>query len=796
MLGDGPSDIILRGMNEHSVRVLEFQKIVDKVKEQAVCDLGKQAASRLLPTSDLELARKWQRETSEAEAILRSEGNIPLGGVRDVRTLVEKARLEATLQPEELLDLSQTLAAGRRVRSFLVARGDDYPLVCEIAKRIVVLEKFEAEVRRCIADNGEVLDSASAALASTRSAVKSTHGRLMDRLNNILRARELRTAIQDPVITLREDRYCIPVKSEYRSQMPGIIHDSSASGATVFIEPAVVVELGNDLKTLVIKEREEVEKVLAKLTAIATTSAADIATTLDALAEIDFIAARANLSLLQNAVEPELNREGRLEMRQARHPLLTGDVVPIDVELGIKFRALLITGPNTGGKTVTLKTIGLLTLMAQSGLHVPAAPGAQLAVFDEVLADIGDEQSIEQSLSTFSSHIGAIVEALKSLTPNSLALLDEIGAGTDPAEGAALAKALLDHLVEAGVRTVATTHYGELKEFAFVREQVENACVEFDLETLRPTYHLTIGVPGSSNAFAIASRLGVPEQIVRAAESELHGRRDKSADIIRSIEEARRATMDDQRSAQKARVDIESLRRRYEEQVGKAEETRRKARQAVKEDAENIIRKYTKRLDRALEQLSAQKAESKRAQKLKQDIEKTLDEVESLLVETAPDFEEEPVGEYTFHVGETVRVATLHQEGELLSEVANQEATVQIGSIKVTVPISELRPPRNPEPKEEPARPASTGVEEAQRVSPELKLIAQRVEPALHNLERYLDEAMAAGLAQVRIVHGMGTGALKKAVWEYLKAQPAVESYRLADRQQGGAGATIVELKK
>ncbi|MDO8589483.1 MAG: endonuclease MutS2 [Armatimonadota bacterium] len=786
-------------MNERSLRVLEFHKIIDTLKDQAASELGRQAAARTSPSSDLELVKLRQRETSEATAILQGEGRIPLSGIRDIRPLVEKAGIESMLQQLELLDIAETLAAGRRLRAFLVKLQERYPLIVALGRKIVVFERIEEEIARCIAGNGEVQDSASAALASARSGIKSTHARLMDRLHNILQSAQHRTAIQDPIITLREDRYCIPVKSEFRSQIPGIVHDSSASGATIFVEPATVVEIGNDLKRLTIKEREEIEKVLLKLTALITAAADGIFATLDALAEIDFITARARLGLAQSAVEPELNDSGRIEMREARHPLLTGNVVPIDVEMGRRFRALLITGPNTGGKTVTLKTIGLLTLMAQSGLHVPAAAGARLAVFDEVFADIGDEQSIEQSLSTFSSHVGNIVRALADLTPNSLVLLDEIGAGTDPAEGAALAKALLDYLVEIGARTVATTHYGELKEFAFIREEVENACVEFDPETLRPTYHLIVGVPGSSNAFAIASRLGMPQQIIHKAEEELFGDHNQSASIIRDIEQARRSTLDEERKARKSRVDAESLRRRYEEMVRKAEAARVKAHESVKVEAENLIRKYTKRLDRALEDLSKQKAESGRAQKLEKEMDKTLEEMTEQLVEI-PEIEEEPEGRYSFRTGDTVRIASLHQEGILLTDPREGEATVQVGVMKVTVPVSALRPPRKTSPqteqKQEPLVSADSGVTQAQSISPELKLIAQRVEPALENLDRYMGEAIAAGLAEVRVIHGMGTGALKRAVWEYLKDNPAVESYRLAERNRGGAGATIVELKK
>lgn len=757
--------------------------------------MGRQIAAKIKPTSDLATAQMLQKETTEAKFILEKEGKIPFAGVKDVRFHVEKARLQSMLQARELLEVRETLGASRRLRSFLMRMKDKCPLVTSIAGRIVTFERIEEEIRRCIADSGDVMDAASQALASARSGIKTAHSRLKERLQSILQSSALRTAIQDPVITLREDRYCIPIKSEYRSQVPGIIHDSSASGATLFVEPVSVVELGNDLKQLIIKEREEIEKVLVKLTALVTASAVDIEYTLDAIGQIDYISARARLSLAHDAVEPELNDRGYLELRDARHPLLTGAVVPIDVQLGKRFTTILITGPNTGGKTVTLKTIGLLTLMAQSGLHVPAHLGAKMAVFSEVFADIGDEQSIEQSLSTFSSHVGNIVRMIQGLVPNSLALLDEIGAGTDPAEGAALAKALLDHLVSKGARVVATTHYGELKEFAFVRDSVENASVEFDPETLKPTYRLITGVPGSSNAFAVAARLGMPEEIIQAAEADVFGDADSSAEMIRSIERTRREAMDERRNTERAYVEVEKLRKRLEENVRKLETARARARDGVREEAQNIIRKYTKRLDRTIDQLSKQKAETKRAEHLTKEAAKSLEDLDTRLVEI-PDVVEEPEGDFTFTIGQRVRIATLHQEGILVSEVEAGEATVQIGSIKVTTPISALRPAREVEPKVETQAIPTSLVVQAQDVSPELKLIAQRVEQALGNLEKYLDDAQAGELEKVRIVHGLGTGALKKAVWQFLKDCPYVESYRLAERNQGGAGATIVEFKK
>jgi len=765
--------------------------------EHAACSLGRERALALIPIGHIEQIQRMQAETSEAVSVLRLHGAMPLGGISDIRPVVHKAGLDATLQPLDLLDIAGTLGAARRLRSFLVKLRDDIPLLAGPAGQISTFEPIEQEIARCIDPKGEVLDSASAALAQVRSDLKTTHARIIDRLNSILQSSRYRTAIQEPVITQREDRYCIPIKVEYRSQVRGIVHDASTSGATVFVEPEQIVELGNDLKRLSSKEREEIEKVLTKLSRAVAGVAAEVLATVDILAHLDFVTAKARLSLAQNASEPALNRDGWLRLVQARHPLLTGEVVPIDVELGRRFQALLITGPNTGGKTVTLKTIGLLTLMAQSGLHVPAAQGSEIAVFDQVSADIGDEQSIEQSLSTFSSHIGNIVRVTKTIRRNALVLLDEIGAGTDPAEGAALAKSILDYLLERDARIVATTHYGELKEFAYVRDGVENACVEFDPETLRPTYRVMMGVPGSSNAFAIASRLGMPGEVTGKAEASLAGRRGGADEILRRIEESQRAAAEDRRLARQSASEAEALRRRLEDQVRKLEAARARVEDEVRGRGRHLIDRYTRKLERALAELANTSREGRRSERIKQEAKQVLDQAREELVEAPEPEEEAPVEGIVFRKGDPVRIASLNQEGILAEELEDDHATVMIGAMRVVVPAAALRPGHG-KPMEKPREPtgATVTLTKAATVSPEIMLRAQRAEEALFNLDRYLDEAQAAGLDQVRIVHGKGTGALKNAVWQFLKDHPAVESYRLGDQAEGGSGATIAALKR
>lgn len=784
-------------MEAHTLKVLEFDKIINKLAEHAACSLGRERVLALIPQTDIEWIKRMQAETSEVREILLSHGKIPLGGITDIRPLIHKAELGAMLTPVELLNVAQTFGAGRRLRGFLVKRKDEFPLIGEIASRIVVFENFENSVAQSISQGGEVLDSASPALARVRSEMKSKHSRIMEKLNSIIQSSHYRTALQDPVITQRGDRYCVPVKIEYRSQVRGIVHDASTSGATVFIEPEQIVELGNDLKQLAVRENEEIEKVLIKLSRDVATVAQDALLSLEVVGHIDFVTAKASLSLAMNATEPILNKDGWIRLVQARHPLLQGDVVPIDIELGRKYKALLITGPNTGGKTVTLKTVGLLTLMAQSGMHVSADVGTEVAVFDQIFADIGDDQSIEQSLSTFSSHIHNIVQVVNGIRSNALVLFDEIGAGTDPAEGAALAKAILDYLMDKDARLIATTHYGELKEFAFTRDGIRNSCVEFDLETLRPTYRLMMGVPGSSNAFAIASRLGMPEHVIKRAEKALSGKQDGTDEIIRKIEESQREAMEDRHQAKKSFSEAEILRKRYEDEVQKLQAARARVEDEVRNHGKKVIDRYTRKLERLLSELSKATREGKRSERIKAEAKEAVEKIyDELVVQPEPE-EDLPVEDVVFKKGDPVRIANLNQEGVLADDIKGDEALVMIGAMRVNVPVTSLRPGRVKKEEQRPAEPTgvSVAVIKAANISSEINLIAQRVEEAIYILEKYLDEAEVAGLKQVRIIHGKGTGALKQAVWQHLKDHPSVESYRLGEQAEGGSGATIVTLK-
>lgn len=774
--------------------------MIAMLRERTSCALGDDEARQLQPSVQSLTIREGMRETSDARKILAEEGSIPLGGIHDIREQISKAEVGSILQPTELMDVAETLSSGRRLRAFIIKRSERCPKLTELAVNIGQFQRIEETVHDCIAENGTIRDTASPELARVRSKLKTTHSRMMDKLHSIIQSSEYRTYIQDPIITQRGDRYCIPVKAEHRPNFPGIVHDSSASGATVFVEPASVIDMGNDLRELATREIQEMEKVLMRLTVSVKASASEIRVTLTALGRIDFASAKARLSADMYASEPVLNHEGKIRLIRARHPLLKGDVVPIDVELGRRFRTLLITGPNTGGKTVTLKTIGLLTLMAQSGLHIPADDGSELAIFDTIFADIGDEQSIQQSLSTFSSHLTNIVNIIRNLGRQSLVLMDEIGAGTDPAEGAALAKAILDYLNSQGALTVATTHYGELKEFAFVRDGVENASVEFDVQTLRPTYRLMIGVPGSSNAFAIASRLGLPDEIVASAGQMIKG--GEASDVmIRRIEESHRSAAEREQSAERVSRDVEILRRRYEERIEEVDALRRDMRRQLTEEVNRRVGEKIHEMEAIIQDLKREGAQPKKLQqnreRFKESIRDLEEEVENMLPTAVEEVEEAPV----LKAGDRVRVMSFGIEGDLLNGPGSGDAIVLAGTMKLTVPFTDLRAIRRPkdksrsaakEPSMENVRIAST---KAVGVSSELKLIAQRVEEALENLDKYLDDAYLAGLPSVRIIHGKGTGALRKAVWEFLAKHHSVLSYRMAGLKEGGAGATIVEFK-
>ncbi len=786
-------------MDAHSLKVLEYRKVLEKLAAHASNRMGQEAALALEPAAYPEVVARRLQETREARVLL-GESGMPLGGIHDVRAEVERANIEHTLSPQELLDVAQTCGAGRRLRTYLQKRAEQVPLLAEIGGNIPLLQNVETRIDESIADNGEVRDSATAELAHIRSQLKVTQARLRDRLNSILASDKYRPYVQEPIITVREGRYCIPVKAENRAQFGGIVHDASASGATVFVEPGACVELGNELKELSIKEAQEVSRILSRLTELVGKAAGDLRQMLRFLTELDLANAKALLAEEMQANDPRLSRDVEVKLYAARHPLLTGQVVPIDVEVGNRFTTLLITGPNTGGKTVTLKTVGLLTLMAEAGLQIPASPDSEVALFEQVFADIGDEQDIQQSLSTFSAHLKNITRIISSLGPSALVLLDEVGAGTDPAEGAALAKALLNTMQRKGARVVATTHYGELKEYAYSHAGVENASVEFDRETLRPTYRVMLGVPGSSNAFYIAGRLGLPEEIIREASDYLSNREKSTAELLQQIEESRRKAFEMERDAAQAKRDAEAERDEYERRAREVKDVQRTVRREAEEEARAVIRRVSERAENILDELRKMNRGARKGSTARRQLVDLRRQAAAELETPEPEVEEPaPAEGYSFKKGDRVRVSTLSLDGELLEDPRDGTVAVQMGAMRATLPLDVLRP--SPVKPEAPARSRRTGatdisMRKALYISPELMLRAMRVDEAAPLLDKYVDDAYAAGIHQARIVHGKGTGALRKFVWDTLQRNPVVRSVRLGDESEGGEGVTVVQFKE
>lgn len=776
-------------MNAHTLKVLEYDTIRQKLAAHCTTPLGAERVRQMAPFTDLETIRLRLQQTSEARRLIDLAEEMSLRGAQDIRTAVTLARAGGVLPPESLLSTADTLETARRLRQFLLSREERCPALCVLARLLEPLPDLVSEIGRCIREDATVADSASPELARIRQRLRQLHGRITERLQATLNSSRIRNMLQEPVITMRGDRYCLPVKAEYRAQFGGIVHDVSASGATLFMEPQEVVDLGNQVREAQIAEQNEIERILAQLSALVGRHSDAILLTCDALGELDFIDARARLSAEWDAIEPSVNTVGKIRLRKARHPLLKPPVVPIDVEIGDRFRILLITGPNTGGKTVTLKTVGLLTLMLQSGLHVPAEPDTEMAVFDKVFADIGDEQSIEQSLSTFSGHITNIAGMLPQCDERTLALLDELGAGTDPAEGAALAQAILDYLLSRRSRVMATTHYGELKSYAYARPGVQNASVEFDVQTLRPTYHLRIGTPGSSHAIVIAQRLGLPSTVIDTARARLAGRETEASHIMRRLEEEQRAVDQARKAAEKERTEAQTLRKQLERELDKLEEERLRLREQVAEEVQVRLQELVQQAEDAYRRLREQPRENRAVQEARQQIHRAAEQMKKLL---SPATDKPASGD--IREGDTVKVTTMNITGTVL-QLTDKEAVVQAGAIRVTVSRAALRRVEDARTSRTPAVSVPVNLSKATQVSSELMLRMQRVDEALANLDQYLHDAYTAGLEQVRVVHGKGTGALRQAVRDYLRTHPLVSSYRSGQPAEGGEGVTVVILK-
>lgn len=788
-------------MNKRTLQKLELDKVLAKLANQCVTSYGKDMVSQLEPSADPELVTRRLAETTEARLVLRVSGTPPFGGIKDVRGALHRCKVGAVLQPAELLAVGDFLRGSRKLREFCLQAKQEIPQINGVAKQIVTIPELEKELQNSITDEGEVADRASEKLYHLRQKIKTLQARIKDKLNEIIRSPEKQKLLQDPIVTIRDGRYVVPVKQEYRAQFPGLVHDQSASGATVFIEPMAVVELNNQLRQQEAAEKREVELILRRLTERVGTYLVELEVSAEAVARLDFIFAKGRLSEVMDGGEPELNQEGRVNLVSARHPLIEGEVVPVSIHVGRDFDTLVITGPNTGGKTVTLKTVGLLVLMAQCGLHLPAEDGTEVPIFRQIFADIGDEQSIEHSLSTFSSHMTNIIDIVQKANADTLVLLDELGAGTDPTEGAALAMAILEHLHRSGAKTVATTHYSELKAYAYSTEGIENASVEFDVKTLRPTYRLMIGVPGGSNAFEIAGRLGLSRAIIDRARQFLSSEQVKVADLIQSLEENQRVSAHERRKAEEIRKELAAERRRLEEKrielenkeakiLRKAHQEAEKLVQEARREAEQIIRHMRQQLSRQLDQAQLKAAEEARQRLLER--EKRLEKEQERYKEKIPGRAPQKL-----KPGMEVFIPKLNQKGYILEEPDSQgEVQVQAGIMKIKVKKEELRPVNAP-----PAvQTKSSGIgklvsSKSSSISPELDLRGHTVEEAREKVDKYLDDAVLAGINQVRIIHGKGTGALRSAIQELLRSHPHVQEFYLADLRQGGSGATEVKLR-
>ena len=790
-------------MQEKSLKVLEFYKIRDMLVERAASGLGKARCAALVPVSDIREIERMQAETEEASTLVARTGVQPISAFDDVQAQVARAKVGGILSPKDLLLCARLMQTARSVRRTLVGEKDEAeetetPHLVGLARALYPMRRLEEEIFAAILSEEEIADSASPGLASVRRKIRSANERIRDKLNGYLHSSSMARYLQDAIITMRQGRYVLPVRAEYRSQVPGIVHDQSSSGATLFIEPMAIVEINNDLRGLMGEERAEIEKILQRFSEEISQEAGALLENQRILAELDFIFAKGALARQMRAVQPKINEAGYIDIKRGRHPLIDPEaVVPSDLWIGKDFTTLVVTGPNTGGKTVTLKTVGLFTLMMQAGLQVPAMLGTELAVFDDVFADIGDEQSIEQSLSTFSSHMVNIVHILQNVTPRSLALFDELGAGTDPTEGAALAMSILDKLLSYKTRTLATTHYSELKAYALTHPGVENASVEFNVETLRPTYRLSIGIPGKSNAFEISRKLGLSEEIIGAAKEWLSGEQIRFEDVITTAEMHRQTAERERELAEEAHNETVRLRDQAEQERKKLEEQREKLLRKAREDARRILHSAQAEAEGIIRDLKKaaqeQNAKDREILEARRKLQGDLDKLAEPMAKESAVSEGAPLKSVT--LGQTVRIPSLGCTGSVLTlPDKNGEVQLQVGLMKMKQPLSALRAAAQGDaPKKEKGRRAIKVA--APQVSLELDVRGQLPEEALDNVDKYLDDCMMAGVSEVSIVHGKGTGVLRSEISQHLRHHPHVAEFRLGRYGEGETGVTIVTLK-
>ena len=792
-------------MNKKALSTLEYDKIIEMLVSHASSPLGKIRCEDLLPSDSIAEIEYKQEQMQDALTRLFQKGNISFGSVKDIRGSLKRLEIGSTLGISELLQICALLENTSRIKSYGRRERDngEKDSLDDLFDALEPLPQLSGEIRRCILSEDEISDDASAGLKQIRRSMKITGEKVHTQLAGMVNG-SARSYLQDAVITMRNGRYCVPVKAEYKSQVPGMIHDQSSTGSTLFIEPMAIVKLNNEIRDLELKEAAEIEKILAALSELTAQHREEIQYDLENMVELDFIFARASLAMEQNATRPLFNTKGWINIRKGRHPLIDKQkVVPIDIHLGKDFHLLIVTGPNTGGKTVSLKTVGLLTLMGQAGLHIPALYRSELAVFSEVYADIGDEQSIEQSLSTFSSHMTNVVSFIEKADPHSLVLFDELGAGTDPTEGAALAIAILNHLQAQGIRTMATTHYSELKVYALSTPSVENASCEFNVETLRPTYRLLIGIPGKSNAFAISSKLGLPSYIIEEAKKQISAKDESFEDVISTLEENRITIEKERMEIAKYKKEIGALKEKLESKQEKLDQQKARILQEANEEAHAILREAKEYADQTMKNfhkfgknnISVKEMEAER-QRLRQKMTKVEKNISIKETKTTGTLKPSDL-----HLGDGVKVLSLNLKGTV-STLPDSKGFlfVQMGIMRSKIHISDLALLKEEAvitaPHMQKTSSGKIRMSKSSSIGIEINLLGKTVDEAIAELDKYLDDAYLAHMPSVRIVHGKGTGALRKGVHNYLRKVKYVSSFRLGEFGEGDAGVTIVEFKK
>lgn len=797
MLGEFP-------MNNKALKTLEYNKIISTLAEQASSELGKKLCIELVPSCDLEYIQTTQQNTSDALRRVWSKGSISFSGVKNIIPSLKRLEIGSSLNISELLEISSLLTCALNVKTYLRGTKEDEVFedtIDEMFNFIEPLSPLNSEITRCIISLEEVADDASSNLKTIRRTIKNTNAQVHNQLSSIISSAVSKSYLQDSLITMRNGRYCVPVKQEYRGQVPGMIHDQSSTGATLFIEPMAVVKLNNSLRELAIKEQEEIEVILSNLSNLAAEYIEPLETNLEVLKNLDFIFAKAKLAKFWNCSMPIFNNTKYINIKQGRHPLIDAkSVVPIDIHLGDEFSLLIITGPNTGGKTVSLKTVGLLTLMGQAGLHIPAFEGSELSIFNEVYADIGDEQSIEQNLSTFSSHMVNVINIIKNADCDSLVLFDELGSGTDPVEGAALAMSILTFLHNMDVRTMATTHYSELKTFALSTDGVQNACCEFDVETLQPTYKLLIGIPGKSNAFAISGKLGLPDYIIQDAKALIHEDSLAFEDVISELESNRMAAQKEREELARLRAEIDLLQNKLTEKSDKLEQRRERILREANEEANKVLKDAKSFADKTIRDINklSQGGNTKGLEESRRNIREKIDQKNSKLT-LKPQASTKKHSVKDFHIGDAVKVLSLGINGTVSTlPNARGDLYVQMGILRSQVNIRDLIIIDEPVITAPNLKRTSSGkmnISKSSTISTEINLLGRTSDDAVMELDKYLDDAYISGLGQVRVVHGKGTGALRLAVHNYLRRQKHVKTYRLGEFGEGDAGVTIVQFK-